>query len=192
MVDWGDNGVELLGIGSAHLCENVRATNNVGHGIRIHSGNITRCVASSNGGTGIFATSGITIDRCTANENEVDGIVVFDGSASVIGCDASRNSFDGIHIFEGNTVVVGNTCLDNGIPTPFTGGGIVVSGDTVVQDNHLHGNVPRGIQVLGTGNTIIKNVVTGSTTNYDIAAGNDSGPIGTAAASTSPWANITD
>jgi hypothetical protein len=42
-----------------------------------------------------------------------------------------------------------------------------------------------------TNNIIIRNSVSGNgANNYSIANGNDVGPVGTAATSTSPWANI--
>jgi hypothetical protein len=44
------------------------------------------------------------------------------------------------------------------------------------------------------GNIIIKNSVSGTAggvgNNYIVPAGNDLGPVGTAASATSPWANI--
>ena len=50
-----------------------------------------------------------------------------------------------------------------------------------------------GIMILGSynNNVLVRNSVSGNGANYYVGiAGNDVGPISTAAAATSPWANI--
>ena len=52
-------------------------------------------------------------------------------------------------------------------------------------------NNDRGIDVDLVGNTIFRNSASGNTDNYgSIVAGNDTGPIGTAAVGDQPVANI--
>jgi parallel beta-helix repeat protein len=60
-----------------------------------------------------------------------------------------------------------------------------------IEGNNVEFNNDKGIWAQFANNTIFKNTLRNNGTN-DIAAvaGNDVGPLGTAAASTSPWANI--
>jgi len=69
-----------------------------------------------------------------------------------------------------------------------------VTGNAVrVEGNNATGNYNNGIKVDGTPNTIFHNSVHPNPSAlgaYSIVAGNDVGPIGSAATSTSPFANI--
>lgn len=59
-----------------------------------------------------------------------------------------------------------------------------------VEGNHVSASA-MGLDIAAATqpNVIVRNSVAGGTT-YSIGSGNDVGPIGTASASTSPWANI--
>jgi hypothetical protein len=59
----------------------------------------------------------------------------------------------------------------------------------------VRGNSGTGITAASNGgNVITRNSAGGNgssgTDNYNIGGGNDAGPIGSAASSTSPWANL--
>ena len=64
-----------------------------------------------------------------------------------------------------------------------------VGGSNRIEGNHVTDG-GTGVKVDGTTNVIIKNSAQGYRAPYEIVPGNDVGPIGTAASSTSPWANI--
>lgn len=83
----------------------------------------------------------------------------------------------------GGSVVRENIC--SGQPLVVHGRGNRIEGNNVVD------SLDYGIHVVDPGNTIVKNSVSNSfLDDYKIVAGNDVGPIGTAATSMSPWANI--
>ena len=86
--------------------------------------------------------------------------------------------------------MVSNNCDSNG--SGGDGAGIHVNATR--SDNRIEGNNlifnNTGMSVNDSGNLIIKNSASGNNTDYDIVAGNDVGPIGSAATATSPWANI--
>ncbi len=81
-----------------------------------------------------------------------------------------------------NNLVAANAALGIG----------VIGNRNRIEGNHSNSNASAGIWIGGgSGNTVFRNSASGNPLgNYSIAAGNDVGPIGTAATSTSPWANI--
>jgi parallel beta-helix repeat protein len=166
---------------------------------------VTDCLADNNEGSGIVAGDS-TVTRCRVRENGQFGIAA--RGSTVIGCLSHRNTGDGIEIQSGGGVrdsvavlnrghgftainaslLQGNTSIRNGWGGDAAG--IYVSGDgNRIEGNHVKGN-DRGIEVDGLDNVIVRNSATVNTTNYDIVAGNDIGPLGTAATATSAWANI--
>jgi hypothetical protein len=171
-------------------------------------GEIVDCVSSSNGHTGIKGDSGTLIRGCGASLNQIG--IETGGGASILRCIARGNTGRGIvaghgSMVEGCTVrenqddgifatygvhVVGNTVSWNGSVVGGDGAGIYVEG----VDNRIDGNLvlsnDRGIQAVLGQNTIVRNSASGNTVNYELHGGNDIGPIGPAATSTSPWANI--
>jgi hypothetical protein len=104
----------------------------------------------------------------------------------VTGSILRNNSGQGI-VVGSNSVVANNVCSSNG---NGTGAGIATSGGgSDINNNVLIGNAV-GVQVSGTGNLIHQNRAHSNSTDYSIANDNDVGPIGSAATSTSSWANI--
>jgi parallel beta-helix repeat protein len=84
------------------------------------------------------------------------------------------------------------TIFDNSL-LGYSGVGILVSGTGSRIEGNVISGKDVGLQIDGTGNAVFKNIAHGNTTkNYEIAAGNEVGPIGTMASSTSPWANAAD
>jgi parallel beta-helix repeat protein len=121
---------------------------------------------------------------------------------------ALRNTGEGIHVDFGGAVLDslsvlnqshgvtahdgsqlrGNICIRNG--WGGAAAGVYVSHDgNRIEGNHVVGS-DRGIEVDGLNNVIVRNSATSNTTNYDIVAGNDIGPFGSAATAGSSWANI--
>jgi parallel beta-helix repeat protein len=134
---------------------------------------------------GVRVGGSSTVEGLSLSANSAPGLTVGDGSQVLNSLVVSQG--DGIRV-GGNTTVLGNTTLG---ASANQGSGILVSGT----GSRIEGNVVSdhaiGIEIDGTGNVIDKNLAHGnSSTNYQIAAGNDFGPIGSTATSTSPWANI--
>jgi len=143
--------------------------------------------AQQNAINGFTLGTGSNIQGCTAAFNGTDGILTLIGT-HITGCSANGNSNDGIQVGS-DCYVVGNISTSNGAGVP-DGACIHATGS----DNRIDGNnvtdCDRGIDVDSLGNVIVRNSASGNGTQYDIVGGNDVGPIGTAAASTSPWANL--
>ncbi len=102
--DWGDDGVDAANATNSQL-ENLRASGNSAHGIRVGAGGtVTNCTARLNGSRGISVSSGSTVTNCTARENGADGINANIGS-TITNCTAQGNGEDGIDVFNSCTVV---------------------------------------------------------------------------------------
>jgi parallel beta-helix repeat protein len=148
---------------------------------------ISSSSASFNTQSGISVGSGSTVSDCTASFNDLDGIVATNGS-HIKGCTTSGNANDGIQVGS-DCMVLSNSSTGNG-----AGGADGANIHATGADNRIDGNnvtdADRGIDVDSGGNIIIRNSASGNTINFDIVGGNDVGPFGTAAASTSPWANF--
>lgn len=142
---------------------------------------LTDCVASdsvfSPGAIGIIATGFDVVERCLVFENGAQGIKA-----------------------NGYSRIANNHLTDNdsnaaaGCADLWT-----TSGNNIVEDNtveaYLNDTCP--IYIDGVKDIVHRNVARNGTPNYTIPCGGvpascDIGPIGTSAASTSPWANISD
>ncbi len=196
-------------IGPNSLVTECRASDNSGHGfLPFARCTLTNCTAAQNAGDGYFGSSdssfincfavgnngdgfdlvdGSTVQGCTANNNLASGISMNNGG-SVINCTTRSNQQDGIAV-NFSCLVRGNSCNGDG-----TGIGFEAAIRATGQANRIEGNnitfADRGILVSSGGNTIFGNSLKGCAVNFDIAGGNDMGPIGSAATATSPWANI--
>lgn len=169
---------------NALVTESIAVTNG-GSGIFVGANSIvSRSVAAENSGTGIYGDGHATVSDSRVDFNEGGGIVL-GANSTVTGCTARWNTVDGIAV-EGGSVVRGNHAI-----AQTSGAGILlISGNgSLVTDNLVTSN-DSGIKVTTAGNTIHRNNASLNATDYDIVAGNDVGPVGDAASSTSPWANI--
>jgi parallel beta-helix repeat protein len=150
---------------------------------------IKDCVAGANLGNGITAGSGCSVQACTVETNGAVGIFV-GGYSSVKDCTACKNVNNGIQTTNGCRIE-NNTCSLNGSANPTDGGILCDGGENRVDGNHLTDNNGNGLCLAATNNIVVRNSAKGNlTTNYSVGSGNDVGPIGSAAASTSPWANL--
>lgn len=162
--------------------------NNQENGIELLSGStVSNCTSKSNVGSGIVVDIGSMVNACTAQNNEGDGIVA--NWSTIRHCHVQANDADGIEV-EFRCYVHDNNCSNNG-PGAAGGAGIRATG----RWNRIDGNVltsnATGMTVSNSDNTIMRNAASDNTgLQYSIAGGNDVGPIGTAAASASPWSNI--
>lgn len=182
----GNAGFRLLSGCSMFNCT---AYQNQGNGIVVAEAcNVVNCTAQFNQFSGIVASFHCRIEGCVSYDNRSDGIRT-STNCIVVDCVASRNFDDGIQVPVA-CYVRGNTCDSNGVGG--SGSGIqVVGGLNYIESNHVSGNV-NGIHIVGRDNIVARNVAVANSFNYviDIPADNDIGPIGAAATSTSPWANI--
>ncbi len=182
----------------------------------LHIGNGTGIIvrdlhAARNGSFGIFAAGHAIVQNCTALYNGQRGITAY-GSCRIHMCTVDQRGGSGIDVNYGCTVsectifvfqgAVGivaredaNVIESNLIQTGSTSQALTCTGISCngpanrVADNHLS-RLAFGVSVTGTGNLIIRNTAQANTVAYSIAGGNDVGPIGSAATSTSPFANI--
>ena len=147
----------------------------------------TNCSAANNSNGGFVARDGALFNRCVASDNTLDGFNArFGGRWEA--CVSRSNTGDGIETSSGGNIL--NCLLDtNGLGASIAAN-IRVTGDLARIDGNTLLGADFGLVVSFGGNTIIRNNARGNGTNYSIVGGNDTGPIGTAATSTSPWANL--
>lgn len=175
-----------FGIDSSGLVADCVAEGNTGDGINVGGDSVVRGCRVVRNGQGITTGIGVCVVDCVVSDNEAEGIVAGTGS-TVSGCNVRVNAADGI-LVESGCLVVGNNCERNGLSA--VGAGVrATGGDNRIEANELT-NADYGLRLEAAGNVVIKNSASGNSTNYSIVAGNDVGPIGTAAASVSPWANL--
>jgi parallel beta-helix repeat protein len=172
---------------SRSLVKDSVATHNNDVGIMVGNYSlVVDSVASENDSFGIYLSGWSSASSSIANYNGGSGFHL-DGFASVSNSMASRNDLHGIRVFN-DANVTGNKCSQNGRDGDGAGVYAEFYGNRI-DGNDLRSN-DQGIKAIDAGNLIIRNSATGNTANYDIVAGNDVGPIGSAATATSPWANI--
>lgn len=215
-----DNAQFGIAVSSGATISSCAASGNQEAGISTGlSCSVRGCTASSNQ-IGIVCGSGSSVVGCTAQSNTSTGIVT--GATSVVtDCCAYFNQGNGISVSNGSDVsrnaVLGsslagirgtfgvtireNTCRQN---TGASGVAISISGG----DNRIEGNTcttsTKGIEATAAGNFIARNVCSGNTTNWSVAAGNvclvvvgvtgaaiNGNSGGTAPGSTDPNANFT-
>lgn len=214
--NWGSQGVDGGSVGAGRFDHLIVSTNG---STGLESGTacvITECVAYANGGYGFSVGESSVIAHCTASRNRFSG---FYGSWSRFeGCTATFNQGSGFYVFQYSQIrdclaiqneddgialgqgchAVGNSCsLNNSTGNTAYGGIRTFYEDGHIEGNFVHYTAGKGIYVKtnladpSIGWTVVRNRTQGTTaTAYIYPGGNDVGPIGTAAASTSPWANL--
>lgn len=136
---------------------------------------------------------------CLVSDNGARGITML-GSAVVERCQITRNGAEGIVVAGSAGRVADNTIADNGLA--FSSSGIWIQGGAirvVVEHNTIIDNSGTGIFLEGFESIVLRNIARGNgmdpTDNYFISGpctGCDIAPIESAAAATSPVANISD
>lgn len=169
--------------GFRSVVENVTASGNSAVGVRMEAGSTaTRVTAEENGNIGIALNGkGVIVDSIASN-NTPTGILGFPGSR-IERCAVNENATNGI-VLNGPGVLKDNTLVDN--PTH-----VLLNGDgSRVEGNDLSGGT-TGVKGAGTGNLVVRNIVRGAKTPFDLAPGNLLGPVSTTMTD-HPWANFTD
>ncbi len=175
-----DENSYALDVGGASTVVNCVALSNLGTGIRGNNGTlISDSAATGNGGDGIICGAG-TVRDCLARGNVYDGIRA--GISVISGCSSTANGGAGITLNVG-TLARANTCYANGW-------GIYIFGDGSTADGNVLYDNTVGLEVAQEGNFVYRNTFRANTTTLTVVPGNDVGPLGTAAVSTSPWANL--
>jgi hypothetical protein len=141
---------------------------------------------------GVLCVDGGVIRNCTINHNQRGGI-----DLQGAGCFIMNNTLAGNNLLNGPgnaslSVIGAHNRIEGNHVTSLTGGGFgihipAVAGST---NNLVFRNSVAGLG--GANYSITAGNVVGPliSTAYIYPAGNDVGPIGTAAAATSPWANL--
>ena len=178
--------------GNGCVIEDCTTGENNANGIYSSGGVITDCVASGNTNNGICAAGSVVRD-CQVQGN-TNGIYIFttsgvnqNKSSIVSGCLAQNNANIGINVFADNSLINGNSCFGSGLIGILLDGNYCVADGNMVNYSGTYGIANYGI------NTIIKNIVSydGVNNYFEGAPGaDDTGPVGNASTSTSPWANI--
>jgi hypothetical protein len=168
--DNGRNGITVSdAFGEIRNCMVLDHYGTPGHGIYTENlyfqVNIVDTHIQNNGGWGILGDHFVA-RNCAVASNFEGGISAAD-SSSVVGCTLSYNRIVGIRSWSGSRVE-GNWVSET-VNFDVDSIGYDVQGDTV----------------------LVRNVADGNAINFNIGVpGPGIGPIGTAASSTSPWANI--
>jgi Right handed beta helix region len=144
---------------------------------------------------GIVVGDYATVSDCSVVLG-ASGIVAVGIDATIKGSRVSANKLYGIVAQNTNDQIIGNYVADNS----GSGGAaeIAVNGtNDVVEDNRAYNNAPGKdvFRISGTGDVVLHNVARsggGLGTDYVIGAGNDVGPITTAAAGGAPDGNVAE
>jgi hypothetical protein len=179
-----------LAQGTADGC---RADGNGQNGF-VNPGAIVNCTSLNNTGDGITCGLASTVRGCTAIANDGDGIHVT-SVARVEGNTVTSNGKHGVDVTGSRTVVVGNLIGTNGRSTGVFAGIFCSSSDCTIDSNQITSMTLGGddfaIQVTGSSNLVIRNMMSNVSTTMSIAAGNTSGGTSTNPITASPWSNLT-
>lgn len=148
---------------------------------------IADCAAFLNGQTGFALGESSLIDNCLSSDNLVGGVSI-DERSTMRRCYVART---------GTGIVLGSSCaaVGNSVVecTLVTSSGISVpvnSTGCLVDSNFLSGNTDN-MNVLGTGNTIVRNISqAGMVIGINIVGGNFAGAIVANPAVAGPWDNL--
>lgn len=189
VASWGGDGIDM-GLANSGQITSVQILGNAGNGVTVQESYdiVSDCTVGGNGGEGVDAGSyPVDVRNSYIGSNGANGIVA--GSSTVEGNSIGYNAGHGISVSGG--IITGNTSTNNG-----QDGILVTLGSCLMTDNNADGNQGNGFEVLGPYCTIARNTAGDNGApyylNYAIAPGSDVGPIGWAATSASPWANLSD
>lgn len=152
--NWGNSGAELS-TAQGILIERLNIEDNLSTGIFTGTQAMVRdCRAFSNSGNGFSVGNDSQVENCSAVSNDAQGFVL-SSRVRMRHCEAITNGAAGVF---------------QGISAPVT------SVNGYIENCFVMGN-DTGIQIFGTGWTVIRNVAKGNGTNYGFAAGNHAGTI---------------
>jgi parallel beta-helix repeat protein len=163
---------------------------------------ISECISSRNVGAGIHTYDYTKITGCMATESQQANGIWAENYCTIRDCTVSRNGGAGIHV-RNNCRVEDNTSGDNhgslAVPTKPSVPGVMIEGtNNVVENNSVIGN-DQGIQAMGMGNLVIRNMASKNNnppnSDYLPGSGNYFGTIlspqvGMSISNANPWANF--
>ncbi len=153
--------------------------------------------APGNGQVQLASWSSLSDCLVTGGAPDALGILVSGQNVTVSGCVIADNADQGLKVTGFGAHITNNYAFDNSISSGCAD--IWISGPfAVVEENvairNINDTCPFFYDSGAAGSVIKRNTALGGTFNYqDAGCGScDVGPIGSAAASTSPWANISE
>jgi hypothetical protein len=190
LVGWPNNAVQTFSPNLNLTIEGLKVTASGGSSIFVSGALISGCAINGSGVNGITGANN-EVRNCSINNSGGYGIL---SAGTVTGCTVANSVSSGIYVTTPGSVIAGNICTGNNTSGSATDAGIYVAeSNNRIENNHVTASGYAGIKVntAYTNNVVIKNSVAGNGgNNYIGTAFNDFGPIGTAATTTSPWANI--
>lgn len=199
--DWTGFGVDLQGVegGRAEqlefLHDGTSAVPGSAGGMRVGTGfEVRDCTLTSNNQVGLHVGYACHVEQCRVNESVDVGIRVLGIATTIRDCVVWRAGSDGILLDSAsNCLVVDDVVSEcaNGIHVANGGHSNRIEANSLT-DNNGPTSTGKGVLVDSAYNALVfRNTARGNSGgNYSIPSGNDVGPIGTAAASTSPFANL--
>jgi parallel beta-helix repeat protein len=183
---------------NSNMSDGIYITYNSTAGVTACASSLSGCSLIGNGQNGINMLGGYsnltgspaTVTGCLVVGNGQSGVYLNQCPASkVSNCNVTGNGLSGIYIGGDGSSVVGNNCQANNSGSNTNHAGVLIHANScLVEENHLTGNGYAGMAItFGNNSIVLKNTFTDG---YAFFGSNDIGPIGTAASSTSPWANI--
>ncbi|MFT3685177.1 MAG: right-handed parallel beta-helix repeat-containing protein [Phycisphaerales bacterium] len=172
------NAASLLTNAGPSWIENLRIKFCTGSGLLITGGSIVRnCVIRNCGGTGISTGQQCLIEGCTISLCDAQGIALTGANSVVRGCNLINCLAPGVSISSVWCTIVGNVLSACGSSSGSTRAAIRCAGSiNYIAENRLYNN-PFGIECTAGGNIVVSNTVAGSTSAFELAAGNLYGPI---------------
>lgn len=167
------------------------APNSVSTPIKVEAGStVVECTVSGPLNTGIWTGPECIVDSCVVT-GEVPSILAPGVFAISAGAGSSiRDCRVAVTGAQSQGIAVPNNGEVRGCTVSAGGTAIVASANGATIDSNTITNTPIAISITGQGNRVIRNSIRSATTAISALAGNDVGPVGTAAAATSPWANL--
>jgi parallel beta-helix repeat protein len=188
-------------VGGGFTLTNSRAVDceaqyNTGPGFVLGASAIQNCVSQNNNSPGVscYGTGDeVSGSRILGNQNS--GIEVYPGCGGSLfkDCIIATNSAGIYLVGAGGTFITGNSILQNGIGINVSDSNNRIENNSILISHPSNSTYGMYFNYGATNSVVIKNMISGGLDGgYGIidSGGNDIGPLGTAASSTSPWANI--
>jgi parallel beta-helix repeat protein len=201
LLHWQNFGANLSNV-SDGLVENLTLLENgnvpspgIGGGLSMGSSCVTRdCVFTSDTQVSVVVGACCILEDCTVSAGAGVGIRLAALGSVVRHCSVWRCADDGIQSDSASDCAIVDNLVSenwNGIHLRVGGNSNRVEGNQIVNSGGP-GAAGIGVQVDGPYSAVVmRNSARGNVGgNYSIASGNDVGPIGSAASSTSPFANV--